>query len=143
MSDGKISFMIGCGWFAAGIGAIAGAVYNPGGATLSYLVAAIFFILAAGIFARIDWCAIIALVIFIALRIQFYEVAVAIQQHAGNGQVILGFWLSAIIFTQLYILGVIGTLLWNARHPEVRYSIVAVWRRMRGEVNPGLERRSP
>lgn len=143
MSDGKISFMIGCGWVAAGIGAIAGALYNPGGSKLSYLIAALFLILAAGIFARIDWCAVLALVIFVALRIQFYEVAVAIQQHAGNGQVILGFWLSAIIFTQLYVLAVIGTLLWNARHPEVRYSIVALWRRMYGEVSPEPYRRNP
>lgn len=143
MSEGKIGFMIGCGWVAAGIGAIAGALYNPGGGTLSYLIAAVFFILAAGIFMRIDWSAAIALVIFITLRIRLFEVAVAVQQHAGNGQVILGFWISAIIFTQLYVLGLIGTLLWNARHPEVRYSIVALWRRMRGGVNPAPYRQNP
>jgi len=92
---------------------------------------------------RIDWCAAIALAIFIILRIRLYEVAVAVEQHAGNGQVILGFWISAIVFTQLYVLGLIGTLLWNARHPEVRYSIVALWRQMRGEVNPAPYRRNP
>jgi hypothetical protein len=142
MSERKISFMIGCGWAAAGIGAIAGALVNPGGSRLSYLIAGIFFILAVGIFMRIDWCAVIALVVFIALRIQFYEVAVALQQRAGNGQVVVGFWISAIVFTQLYALGVIGTLLWNARHPEQRYSIVATWRRMRG-VSPAPYPRNP
>jgi hypothetical protein len=142
MSDRKISFMIGCGWLAAGIGAIAGALVNPGGGTVSYLIAAVFFILAVGIYARIDWCALVALVVFVGLRIQFYEVAVALQQRAGNGSVILGFWLSAIIFTQLYVLAVLGTLLWNGRHPENRYSIVALWRRMRG-VNPQLYPRNP
>jgi hypothetical protein len=143
MSESKIGFMIGCGWVAAGIGVIVGALYNPGGGTLSYLIAAIFFVLAAGIFMRIDWCAAIALAIFIVLRIRLFEVAVAVQQHAGNGQVILGFWISAIVFTQLYVLGLIGTLLWNARHPEMRYSIVAIWRRMRGQVNPAPYRQNP
>jgi hypothetical protein len=141
MSEGKISFMIGCGWVAASIGALAGALYNPGGQRISYLIALIFFLLAAGIFMRIDWCAVIALITFIGLRIQFYEVAVAMQQHAGNGQVIVGFWISAILFTQLYVLGVIGTLLWNARHPEVRYSLASLIWRPQGEVNPAPERR--
>jgi hypothetical protein len=131
MSDGKIGFMIGCGWFAAGIGAIAGAMINPSHDPLSYAIAAAFFLLAIGIYVRIDWCAVFALVIFIALRVQFYEVAVAIQQHAGNGQVVVGFWLSAIVFTQLYVLGVIGTLYWNAHHGTYRYSIVSLVRRMR------------
>lgn len=132
MSDTKIAFMIGCGWVAAGIGALAGALINPTRDPLSYAVAAAFFLLAVGIYMRIDWCAAIALVIFIVLRVHFYEIAVAMQQHAGNGQVIVGFWLSAIVFTQLYVLGVIGTLYWNAHHGTNRYSIVSLVRRARG-----------
>ncbi|MGA2412579.1 MAG: hypothetical protein ABSG46_19620 [Candidatus Binataceae bacterium] len=132
MSDTKISFMIGCGWVAAGIGALAGALVNPGHEPLSYAIAAAFFVLAVGIYMRIDWCAVIALAVFIVLRIQFYEVAVAMQQRAGNGQVVLGFWISAIVFTQLYVLGVIGTLYWNAHHGTNRYSIMALIRQSRG-----------
>ncbi|HTT77259.1 MAG TPA: hypothetical protein VMF50_14930 [Candidatus Binataceae bacterium] len=143
MSDTKISFMVGCGWFAAGVGAIAGAMINPGGNALSYFISAIFFLLAIGIFMRIDWCAVIALVIFIGLRIQFYEVAVAIQQRAGNGRVVLGFWLSAIIFTQLYVLGVIGTLLWNRRRPVIRYALASLIWRGGNAVSPEAEHQPP
>ena len=34
-----------------------------------------------------------------------------------------------ILFAQLYVLGVIGTLLHNRRHPEIRYSLASLlWR---------------
>jgi hypothetical protein len=142
MSEGKISFMIGCGWAAAGIGALAGALYGHG-SHLAYTIALAFFVLAIGIFLRIDWCAVIALVVFVGLRIQFYEVAVAMQQRAGNGQVIIGFWISVILFTQLYVLGVIGTLLHNRRHPEIRYSLASLLLGPRGEISPSPERQNP
>jgi len=146
MSDGKISFMIMCGWVGALINAIASAVFafnHPGGQAMSYVVAVIFFCLAAGIFMRIDWCAVAAFLTFIALRFYLFEIHIASQQQAGNGAVILSFWISAILFVQLYVLSMIGTMLWNARHPEIRYSMVALWKRVRGGINPELERRSP
>lgn len=145
MSDGKISFMIGCGWVGALINAIASIVFavkNPGDQTVSYLVAAVFFILAAGIFMRIDWCAAAALVTFIGLRFYLFETAILSQQRAGNGAVILSFWISAILFAQLYVVSVIGTMLWNARHGEIRYSLVSILRRNASAINPGAERRS-
>jgi hypothetical protein len=143
MSDSKISFMIGCGWTAAGIGALAGALFNPGGQRISYLIALAFFLLAIGIYLRIDWCAVIALITFLVLRIQFYEVAVALQQRAGNGQVIIGFWVSAIFFTQLYVLGVIGTLLWNRRRRVIRYSLASLIWRSDNTISREAERQRP
>jgi hypothetical protein len=77
---------------------------------------------------RIDWCAVAALLTFIALRFYLFETAIASQQRAGNGAVILSFWISAILFAQLYVLSVIGTMLWDARHPEIRYSMASLFR---------------
>lgn len=146
MSDSKISFMIGCGWFAAGINAFFSlwfALQQPGGQGLSYRIGAVFLLLAVGIFLRIDWCALIALVLFLGFRFFLFETVILSQQRAGNGSVILSFWISAIMFAQLYVLSLVGTLLWNARHPEVRFSMVALWRRIRGEVSPEPYRRNP
>jgi hypothetical protein len=146
MSDGKISFMIGCGWVGALINAIASAVFatkSPGDQTISYLVAAVFFVLAAGIFMRIDWCAAAALLTFIGLRFYLFETAILSQQRAGNGAVILSFWISAILFAQLYVVSVIGTMLWNGRHHEMRYSMASLLRRGESGVNPEAERRRP
>jgi hypothetical protein len=145
MSERKISFMIGCGWVGAlinAIGSVALAIRNPGDQTVSYLVAAVFFILAAGIFMRIDWCAAAALLTFIGLRFYLFENAILSQQRAGNGAVILSFWISAILFAQLYVVSVIGTMLWNARHAEIRYSLVSLLRRNASGINPEVEGRS-
>jgi hypothetical protein len=139
MSDSKISFMIGFGWVAALINAIASVAYAfkySSGESTSYVVAAVFFVLAAGIFMRIDWCAAGALVTFIALRFYLFETVILSQQRAGNGPVILSFWISAILFAQLYVVSVIGTMLWNARHREMRHSLVSLFQRSNSRVNP-------
>ncbi|HUN56516.1 MAG TPA: hypothetical protein VMU41_00235 [Candidatus Binataceae bacterium] len=143
MSDAKIGFMIGCGWVGALINAIASAAFamrSPGDQTVPYIVAAVFFVLAAGIFMRIDWCAAAALLTFICLRFYLFETAILSQQRAGNGAVILSFWISAILFAQLYVVSLIGTMLWNRRHAEIRHSLVSLFRRGENGVNPAAER---
>ncbi|MGH7935239.1 MAG: hypothetical protein ACREQN_19015 [Candidatus Binataceae bacterium] len=71
--------------------------------------AAILLALAYGIYRNSRLCAIIALVFFLIERIGLYHVAVAVRQARG-GDILVGFWISVVVFTILYVLGVVGTI---------------------------------
>jgi len=118
MSDGIAKAFIACGWVAAGIGGVVTALVVAGGPAAGQLVAygipAIFLALAYGIAKRSRVCAVAALVIFVAMRVEWYRVAVQVEQRRG-GAVLMGFWVTAIVFTLLYALGVIGTFAWHSR----------------------------
>ena len=119
MSDGMVKAFIACGWVAAGIGGVVTALIVAGGPAAGQLVAygipAIFLALAYGIAKRSRLCAVAAMVTFVAMRLEWYRVAVLVE-HQRGGSVLTGFWITATIFTVLYVLGVIGTFAWHARH---------------------------
>ncbi len=110
--------LVACGWLAAGVSGFGTAIVVAGspaaGQAVAYLTPAIFIALAFGIYRNSRLCALAALIIFAAMRFEFYRVAVGLQQKQG-GDVTLGFWISVIVFGLLYLLGVIGTFAWRAR----------------------------
>jgi hypothetical protein len=64
--------------------------------------------LAVGIFLNNRACAVAALLFFAVMRFEMYSDAAAAQALQG-GSVMVGFILSALFFTFLYALGVVGT----------------------------------
>jgi hypothetical protein len=64
--------------------------------------------LAVGIFLNNRACAVAALLFFAVMRFAMYSDAASAQALQG-GAVMLGFILSALFFTFLYVLGVVGT----------------------------------
>ena len=114
--------LIACGWIAAGFGAAGGIYISFAGSTVNYFVLAealLFLGLAYGIYRTSRICAGIALLIFLVDRIGMYRVAATFQSRS-SGNVMAGFWPSAVIFAMLYLLGVIGTI---ACHSSARVPI--------------------
>jgi hypothetical protein len=110
-------WMIACGWIAAGFGAAGGIYISFAGTAANYLVLAealLFLGLAYGIYRTSRICALIGLVLFVVDRVGMYRVAAALE-NARGGNVMAGFWPSAVIFTTLYLLGAIGTFAWHSR----------------------------
>ena len=104
-----------CGSAAAVIDGCGGAYIGfSASSPLNLAVAALFFGLGYGIYIGSRTCAVIALAFFAFQRISMYDVAVALEQAHGGG-VLMGFWISAALFTVLYALGVAGTFAWHAR----------------------------
>lgn len=64
--------------------------------------------LAVGIFLNNRACAVAALLFFVVMRFEMYSDAAAAQALHGSS-VMIGFILSALFFTFLYVLGVVGT----------------------------------
>jgi hypothetical protein len=64
--------------------------------------------LAVGIFLNNRACAVAALLFFAVMRFEMYSDAAAAQALHGSS-VMIGFVLSALFFTFLYVLGVVGT----------------------------------
>jgi hypothetical protein len=121
MSDGLAKVFIACGAIAAAIGGMGTTLVVVGGPAAGQLVAyaipVSFLALAYGIGGkRSRICAVIALVAFAWMRINFYRVAAQIQEQRGD-HTMTGFWISVSLFILLYALGVVGTFIWNARHP--------------------------
>ena len=118
MNETLIRIFVACGWAAAGVSGFGTAIVVAGGPaagqTVAYATPALFIALAFGIYRNSRVCALAALIIFVAMRFEFYRVAQAVQQSHG-GSVTLGFWISVIVFGLLYLLGAIGTFLWHAR----------------------------
>ncbi len=122
MNDTLIRILVACGWAAAGVSGFGTALFvagSPvaGGQAAAYATPALFIALAFGIYRNSRLCALAALIIFAAMRFEFYRIAQAVQQSQG-GAVTVGFWISALAFGGLYLLGAIGTFAWHARHPE-------------------------
>jgi hypothetical protein len=110
-------WMIACGWIAAGFAVVGGIYVSFAGPTVNFMVLAgalLFLGLGYGIYRTSRICAVVALVLFSLNRVGMYRVAAALQNTRG-GNVMMGFWLSAGIFTMLYLLGVIGTITWHSR----------------------------
>jgi hypothetical protein len=107
-------WFIACACFAAVIGAlgtIAFALSVGGLDAFNVGVAAVMLGLAYGIFRASRVSAILALVIYLAERMNLYSSAAAMQRVQG-GEVLAGFWMSVLFFSALYLLGVIGTFAW-------------------------------
>ncbi len=118
MNETLSRILVACGWAAAGVSGFGTAIVvvggPAGGQAVAYVTPALFIAFAFGIYRNSRLCALAALIIFAAMRFDFYRVAVGLQRSQG-GAVTLGFWISAILFGTLYLLGVIGTFAWHAR----------------------------
>ena len=118
MNETLIRIFVACGWADAGVSGFGTAIVVAGGPAagqaMAYATPALFIALAFGIYRNRRVCALAALIIFTAMRLEFYHVAVGLQQSQG-GAVTLGFWISVIVFGLLYLLGAIGAFLWHAR----------------------------
>jgi hypothetical protein len=124
MSDGMAKAFIVCGWVAAGLNGVVTALVVAGGPAagqaVAYAIPALYLALAYGIAKRSRICAVVAMVTFVGMRIEWYRVAAQIEQQRGN-HTLLGFWISVSFFTVLYLLGVIGTFTWHSRHPAAAH----------------------
>lgn len=110
-------WFLACGCIAAIFGALGGILlaasigqFN----TLNLLQAVILFGLGIGTFLASRVCATLAFGIYLYERASMYYAALAFQSGRGGSGVIEGFWISAVIFSGLYILGMIGAFSWHA-----------------------------
>ena len=74
---------------------------------LGFGAAVLILALGVGIFLYNRACAVAALLFFVVMRFEMYPSALAAQAVQG-GNVLVGFWVSALFFTFLYALGVAG-----------------------------------
>jgi len=103
-------------WMA--LGGAAGALLSGLGSMLIAFVPAfnltgfggalLFLGLGVGIYLNSRACAVGALIYFVAMRFEMYPQAAAAQTVQG-GSVMIGFWISVLLFTLLYASGVAGT----------------------------------
>jgi len=70
--------------------------------------ALLFLGLGVGIYLNSRACAVGALIYFVAMRFEMYPQAAAAQAVQG-GSVMIGFWVSVLLFTGLYAMAVAGT----------------------------------
>lgn len=120
MSEKLARRFVACGWIAALLSAFGTfcvgftiAKKDP----VVLIEAALLLLLAYGIYRNSRVCSVIALVFFLIERIGLYHVAVAVKQaHGGN--ILIGFWISVVIFTTLYALGVVGAVAWHMGRPS-------------------------
>ncbi|HJU27791.1 MAG TPA: hypothetical protein VJ718_01395 [Candidatus Binataceae bacterium] len=110
-------WFLACGCIAAIFGALGGILlaasigeFN----TLNLLQAVILFGLGIGTFFASRVCATLAFGIYLYERASMYYTALAFQSGRGGSGVIEGFWISAVIFSGLYLLGIIGAFSWHA-----------------------------
>jgi hypothetical protein len=113
---------IACGAIAAGLSGAGTAILlvssRAGDQLINYAIPALFIALAYGIYRKSRASALIAFLSFVGLRFQFYRVAMTVRHAQGGENAMTGFWTSAIAFSLLYLLGVIGTFAWHAAHAE-------------------------
>jgi hypothetical protein len=121
MGEKTARWLTACGWIAAGLGAFGGfyiTITNPMNNASGYLVmaeAVIFLGLAYGIFRGSRICALVAMALFLIDRVGMYRFAMALQAQRG-GNIMAGFWPTAVFFTILYLLGLLGTVAMNRRN---------------------------
>jgi hypothetical protein len=113
-------WFLACGSIAAIFGALGGILlassigqFNA----FNLLQAIILFGLGIGTFFASRACATLAFGIYLYERASMYYTALAFQSGRGGSGVIEGFWISAIIFSGLYIIGIIGAFSWHAGAP--------------------------
>jgi hypothetical protein len=120
MSDGVIKAFIVCGWVAAGIACIGNLLVatRTGGLNLPNLIlTVVFFGITYGIYLRSRAAAVAMLLIFSAMRVRFYGMAASLAPTHGGTAFMTSFWISTSVFMTCFLLAVIGTFIWNARHP--------------------------
>ena len=112
-------FMV-CGCIAALFGALGGILLAASiGAfdMLNLLQALILLGLGVGTFFASRVCAVLAFGIYLYERASMYYTALAFQSARGGTGVVEGFWISAALFSGLYILGIIGAFSWHSAAP--------------------------
>jgi hypothetical protein len=122
MSDGIVKAFIACGWIAAGIASVVNLLVatRTGGLNFPNLIITLaFFGIAYGIFKRSRIAAFAMFVIFAITRFLFYGFAKQLAPQHGGSAFMTSFWISTSIFMTAFLLGVIGTFVWHARHPAV------------------------
>jgi hypothetical protein len=114
-------WFIVCGCIAAIFGALGGLLLAASvGAfdTFNLLQAVVLLGLGVGIYFASRACAVLAFGIYLFERASMYYAALAFQSARGGAGVIEGFWISAAVFSGLYILGIIGAFSWHAAAPR-------------------------
>ena len=114
------TWFLACGCVAAIFGALGGILFaaSIGSFDMFNMLQAILLLaLGIGTFLASRVCATVAFAIYLYERASMYYMALAYQSGSGGSGVIAGFWISAIIFSCLYILGIIGAFSWHAQGP--------------------------
>jgi hypothetical protein len=129
MSDRMIKVFIACGWVAAGIACVGNVLVatRTGGLNFPNLIlTVVFFAIAYGIYRRSRAAALTMLILFAVMRVRFYGLAESLAPSHGGASFMTSFWVSTSIFMAAYLLAVIGTFAWHARHPaDTRKSLSA------------------
>ena len=119
MNEGMAKAFIVCGCIAAALNGVVTALVVAGssaaGQAVAYAIPALYIALAYGIAKHSRICAVIAMITFVGMRVEWYRVAAQIEQQRGN-HTLLGFWISVSFFSVFYLLGVIGTFSWHSQH---------------------------
>jgi hypothetical protein len=118
MSERMVKVFIACGWVAAGLACVGNLLVatRTGGLNFPTLILTLaYFGIAYGIYRRSRTAAVMMLVIFSAMRVRFYGLAVTLAPTHGGTAFMTSFWVSSVIFTSAFLLAVIGTFAWHAR----------------------------
>jgi hypothetical protein len=119
MGDGMVKVFIAFGWIAAGIASVGNLLVatRTGGLNFPNLILTLVFLgIAYGIYRRSRAAAIAMLIIFATMRVRFYGLAERLAPTHGGASFMTSFWVSTSIFMSAYLLAVIGTFAWHARH---------------------------
>ena len=129
MSDGMVKVLIACGWIAAGIACLGNLLVatRTGGLNFPNLILTLAISgITYGIYCRSRVAATAMFIIFAAMRVRFYGLAMSLAPTHGGASFMTSFWVSTIIFMTAFLLGVIGTFTWHARQSAtVRKSLSA------------------
>jgi hypothetical protein len=120
MSDGLIKVFIACGWVAAGIASLINLLVatRTGGLNFPNLIITLVCLgIAYGIFRRSRMAALAMFIIFAMTRVLFYRLATQLAPQHGGSAFMTSFWISTSVFMLAFLLAVIGTFAWHARHP--------------------------
>lgn len=115
------TWFLACGCIAAIFGALGGILLAASIGqfdTFNLMQAGVLIGLGMGTFFASRACAVLAFGIYLYERASMYYTAAAFQAGRGGSGVIEGFWISAAIFSVLYILGIIGAFSWHAEAPD-------------------------
>src|SRR5690348_14786315 len=102
MNEGMAKAFIVCGCIAAALNGVVTALVVAGssaaGQAVAYAIPALYIALAYGIAKHSRICAVIAMITFVGMRVEWYRVAAQIEQQRGN-HTLLGFWISVSFFS--------------------------------------------
>jgi hypothetical protein len=115
-----IRAFIACGWVAAGLSSISTLLVatRTGGLNFPNLILTLgFFGIAYAIYRRSRTAALAMLIMYAALRVRLYGLALSMAPTYGGTAFMTSFWVSTGVFMSAFLLGVIGTFAWHARHP--------------------------